>query len=44
VVVDWFKRSAKKNGGRGYQTQINAVLRAFVDSKKAKSGKVRKAG
>jgi uncharacterized protein (DUF4415 family) len=39
VVVDWFKRSAKKNGGRGYQTQINAVLRAFVDSKKAKSGK-----
>jgi uncharacterized protein (DUF4415 family) len=36
VVVSWFKRSAKKNGGRGYQTQINAVLRAFVDSKQAK--------
>lgn len=26
-VLDWFKR-----GGRGYQTRINAVLRAYVEA------------
>jgi uncharacterized protein (DUF4415 family) len=26
-VVEWFKRS-----GRGYQTRINAVLRAYVQA------------
>ncbi len=26
-VLDWFKE-----GGRGYQTRINAVLRAYVDA------------
>ena len=29
-VVRWFK----EQGGRGYQTRINAVLRAFVDNQK----------
>jgi uncharacterized protein (DUF4415 family) len=28
-VVDWFRAQ-----GRGYQTRINAVLRAFVESRK----------
>ena len=28
-VVDWFKQQ-----GKGYQTRINAVLRAFVDNQK----------
>jgi uncharacterized protein (DUF4415 family) len=28
-VIEWFKRS-----GRGYQTRINAVLRAFVESRR----------
>lgn len=27
-----------KQGGRGYQTRINAVLRAFVDAQKKKAG------
>jgi uncharacterized protein (DUF4415 family) len=26
-VVDWFKRT-----GRGYQTRMNAVLRAYMES------------
>jgi uncharacterized protein (DUF4415 family) len=26
-VLDWFRRQ-----GRGYQTRINAVLRAFVEA------------
>ena len=28
-VLDWFKRT-----GRGYQTRINDVLRAFVESRR----------
>ena len=32
-VLDWFRRS-----GRGYQTRINNVLRAFVESRKRASG------
>jgi uncharacterized protein (DUF4415 family) len=28
-ILDWFQRQ-----GRGYQTRINAVLRAFVDSRR----------
>lgn len=28
-VLDWFKA-----GGKGYQTRINAVLRAYVDAQK----------
>jgi uncharacterized protein (DUF4415 family) len=28
-VLDWFRRT-----GRGYQTRINAVLRAYVESKR----------
>jgi len=28
-VLDWFKRQ-----GKGYQTKINAVLRAYVEAKK----------
>ena len=43
IVVNWFKKSAKKTGGRGYQTQINAVLRAYVDSKSAKPARFKKA-
>ena len=30
-ILAWFKRH-----GRGYQTRINAVLRAFVEAKKQK--------
>lgn len=30
-VVDWFKAQ-----GRGYQTRMNAVLRRFVDTQKAR--------
>ena len=26
-IIDWFRR-----GGSGYQTRMNAVLRAFVDA------------
>lgn len=33
-VVDWFKSS-----GRGYQTRMNAVLRAYVDSIRAGRGR-----
>ncbi len=29
-VMDWFKRH-----GKGYQTRINAVLRAYVNARKA---------
>ena len=32
-ILDFFKQ-----GGRGYQTRINAVLRAFVDAQKKKAG------
>jgi uncharacterized protein (DUF4415 family) len=28
-VLDWFRQA-----GRGYQTRINNVLRAFMDSRK----------
>jgi uncharacterized protein (DUF4415 family) len=31
-VVQWFKRAARQTGGRGYQTRINAVLRAYVEA------------
>ena len=33
-VIDWFKQS-----GRGYQTRINKVLRAFVDNRRQQDGK-----
>ena len=32
-VVDWFRAE-----GRGYQTRINAVLRAFVDRQRRRTG------
>ncbi len=32
-VLDWFK-----SRGKGYQTRINKVLRAFVESRKRKAG------
>ncbi len=32
-ILDFFKQ-----GGRGYQTRINAVLRAFVDAQRKKAG------
>ncbi len=32
-VLDWFK-----GAGKGYQTRINKVLRAFVESRKSKDG------
>lgn len=31
-VLDWFRKT-----GKGYQTRINAVLRAFVEAQSAKS-------
>jgi uncharacterized protein (DUF4415 family) len=39
-VIDWFKANAAKNGGkdgkpgRGYQTAMNAVLKAYVKAQK----------
>lgn len=33
-VLDYFRRT-----GRGYQTRINAVLRAFVRARRSESGK-----
>ncbi len=30
-ILDWFR-----DGGPGYQTRMNAVLRAFVDAQQAK--------
>jgi uncharacterized protein (DUF4415 family) len=35
-VLDWFRSQ-----GRGYQTQINALLRAYMEASKAGTGKVR---
>jgi uncharacterized protein (DUF4415 family) len=32
-VLDWFR-----NKGRGYQTRINNVLRAFVESRRRTEG------
>ena len=32
-VLDWFKRQ-----GRGYQTRINSLLRAYMDAHKSKKG------
>jgi uncharacterized protein (DUF4415 family) len=32
-VLDWFKKT-----GKGYQTRINKVLRAFVESRKHTTG------
>jgi uncharacterized protein (DUF4415 family) len=37
-VLSWFKA-----GGRGYQTRINAVLRAFVDAQKRAEGQAKAA-
>ena len=35
-VIDWFKANSGKNGksGRGYQTAMNAVLKAYVKAQK----------
>ena len=33
-VIDWFRAQ-----GRGYQTQINALLRAYMEASKAGAGK-----
>jgi len=35
-VLDWFKRHAK--GGKGYQTDINRVLRDYVEAEEKKAG------
>lgn len=35
-VLDWFKRHAKN--GKGYQTDINRVLREYVEAQKNKAG------
>ena len=35
-LVHWFK--AKNGGARGYQTQINAVLRRFVEDEVKRAG------
>lgn len=34
-ILDWFKRRAKD--GKGYQTDINKALRAFVEAEEAKA-------
>ena len=36
-VVDWFKKQ-----GRGYQTRMNAVLRAFMETRRAHEQEPRK--
>ncbi|NJR13451.1 MAG: BrnA antitoxin family protein [Phyllobacteriaceae bacterium] len=35
-VIEWFKANASKDGkrGRGYQTAMNAVLKAYVKAQK----------
>ena len=35
-ILDWFKRRAKN--GKGYQTDINAALRAYISEQERKSG------
>lgn len=35
-VLDWFKRHARN--GKGYQTDINRVLRAYVEAQEKKAG------
>ena len=35
-VLDWFK--TKAGGARGYQTQINAALRRFVEDEAKRAG------
>lgn len=35
-VLDWFKRHARN--GKGYQTDINRVLREYVEAQKNKAG------
>jgi len=35
-VLDWFKRHAKD--GKGYQTDINKALRAYVEAQENKAG------
>ena len=35
-VLDWFKRRAKN--GKGYQTDINAALRAYISEQEKKTG------
>jgi uncharacterized protein (DUF4415 family) len=36
-ILDWFKRHAKN--GKGYQTDINKALRAYVEAQERKSRK-----
>lgn len=31
-VIDYFRKEAEKRGGAGYQTRINAVLKAYVSA------------
>lgn len=35
-VLDWFKRHAKD--GKGYQTDINAALRAYIAAQQKRAG------
>jgi uncharacterized protein (DUF4415 family) len=35
-ILDWFKRHAKN--GKGYQTDINKALRAYVEAQEKKAG------
>ena len=35
-ILDWFKRRAKN--GKGYQTDINAALRAYISEQEKKTG------
>lgn len=35
-IIEFFK--SRRNGERGYQTDINSVLRTFVDSQRQHSG------
>jgi uncharacterized protein (DUF4415 family) len=39
-VLAWFKANTSKGGkaGKGYQTAMNAVLRAYVDAQKKQRG------
>ena len=31
-IVDYFRKEAEERGGAGYQTRINAVLKAYVSA------------
>ena len=41
-ILDWFKRHAKD--GKGYQTDINAALRAYVTAQEQKAARKRGEG